>query len=134
MQFDLIRKNTGSDYIYGTLFNDNGFVADSLEIPSDLLLPVGQYLLCIDKSAEDGKQFISIRTLGNKEISRFVQNNTYFLGNILCRKENNFISLGLKTLLPLLVMNEYIYTKTLQSIKSAIFCNEQIILNVRQRF
>lgn len=109
MKLTLKRKSNENCYLYGSIWNDNEYVCDTLEFGSGCQLQAGLYYLRLQKNTQSNYMEILINSQTAQTGAKLVKDNCYMYKNIKLRNENSNICIGTKVLEPLLVMNEYVF-------------------------
>lgn len=94
-------------YLYGTIYDGDEYICDTLEFGSDMAISTGRYQLIIGKSEESYTTIIKVISESGNHVCNMLTDTTYMYHNIKMRKETKDICVGAKCTNPLLTMNEY---------------------------
>lgn len=103
----LNRYSNENCYLYGTIYDNEEYVCDTLEFGSEIAIPTGRYELIIGKSEDNYTTVVKALDELGGHVCDFLTDTTYMYRNIKLRQETRNICVGAKCVNPLLVMCEY---------------------------
>lgn len=128
---ELKRQPANNGYVFGTIYVHDKRVCDSLELESELLLPLGKHeILCSSEWLIEHEIFISnCESVTNN--SKFCHDNYYNYKGITMRKHSNHIVLGEINDCATLNNELYHYSRFMQSVINLLKTNAKIYINIR---
>lgn len=131
MEIELLRKENERCYMYGSIYNGDEWLCDTLEFGSGCQLDAGTYLIknMIDPVLH--QKVIGVYSLKLELLSKMIKDNCSMYHNIKIRNENNYICVGFKVNSPLLTMYEHSFRIISSLITSNDYSGEQTILHIR---
>jgi hypothetical protein len=130
MVYTLTTGKTDNSYLYGSVFLESEFICDTLEMTGCNLLKQGLYNLVLGASKIGQEKEILIIDKENKCVCQLVQKNTYNYKELVLRKDNNLISIGLKVNYPLLKMQNLVHSRLINDITHCGYRNETVELKI----
>lgn len=131
MNLLLQRKVNEYCYLYGSIFELEEWICDSLEFGQGCQLKAGVYSLSPITDTQTNSRVIGIYDNDKNVLGMIIKDNCQMYHNIKLRKENSNICVGFKVNEPLLVMFEHSMRLLLSKINTALYHGESITITIQ---
>ena len=131
MELELFRKQNDYCYLYGSIYDGEEWLCDTLEFGSGYELKADTYILKNLICSDTKQKVIGIYNTKMELVAKMVKDNCQTYYNIKMRKENNNICVGFKVNTPLLEMYEHSFRILSSKITTCDYSGAKSIIHIR---
>lgn len=130
IRLNMVRKENRYGWCYGSLYQGENHICDTLEVYNPKDMPLGEFFLRSAIDTISGKEYIAVENESGDEITQILWQNTRYTGNIEHRIIESHIAVGSRINEPNLVTREYLFNLLKRFVNSTIISGKRVILTI----